>query len=199
MQIVQSRKTIIGIVILFFGFNIHIFAQNDDVSVTYHQAPSAIKDSSKLSFKRDDILKKIAIGGTLGVQIGTYTYIELSPDISYHFNKWVSAGVGGTYIFANNSFYKESSHVFGVRAFAEGHLFNYIGLHVAYQALNYDDYRSSPIVKRMWSNNLSLGGGYYQRIDRFSVYLFVLYNISNEEYNIFGNLLFKAGFNIFLK
>jgi hypothetical protein len=158
-----------------------------------------MKDTSIFSSKRNDILQKIAVGGTLGVQIGTYTYIELSPDVSYHFNKWVSVGAGGTYIFAHDNDYKSSSHIYGARVFTEGHFFNYIGLHVAYQAINYDDFRDR-IVKRMWSHNLSLGGGYYQRIDRFSLYFYLLYNVSDQkEYNVFGNLLVKVGFNIFLK
>jgi hypothetical protein len=198
MQIVQIYRTIIGI-ILIVGFGSHLYAQNDDVSITYHQAPDAVKDSSFFSSKRDDILQKIAVGGTLGVQVGTYTYIELSPDVSYHFNKWVAVGVGGTYIFAHDSHNKSSSHVYGARVFAEGHFFNYIGLHVAYQALNYDDFRNQ-ITQRIWSNNLSMGGGYYQRIDRFSLYFYLLYNISDRrDYNVFGDLLVKVGFNIFLK
>ncbi|MDR1180828.1 MAG: hypothetical protein LBL13_02465 [Bacteroidales bacterium] len=198
MQRVQIYRTIIGI-ILIGGFSFHLSAQNDDVSVTYHQAPNAVKDSSFFSSKRNDILQKIAIGGTLGIQVGTYTYIELSPDVSYHFNKWVAVGVGGTYIFGHDGHNKSSSHVYGARVFAEGHFFNYIGLHVAYQALNYDDFRQQ-ISQRIWSNNLSMGGGYYQRIDRFSLYFFLLYNISDRrDYNVFGDLLVKVGFNIFLK
>lgn len=193
------NKAIFGIFILFFGINLSVFSQNDDVSVTYHQAPAAVKDTSKSFKERDDILQKIAIGGMLGLQIGTVTYIDLSPDVSYHFNKWVSVGVGGTYIFANDNYNKLSYHVFGARVFVEGHFFNYLGLHLAYQALNYDDFRPY-IPKRIWSNNLSMGGGYYRRIDRFSMYVFALYNISNMgEYNIYGNLLFKAGVNFFLK
>ncbi|MDR2406763.1 MAG: hypothetical protein LBE13_01415 [Bacteroidales bacterium] len=198
MQIVPLYRTIIGI-LLIAGSTFHSWAQNDDVTVTYHQAPNAVKDTSMFSLKRDDILKKIAVGGTLGLQVGTYTYIELAPDVSYHFNKWVAVGVGGTYIFAYDNYYKQPSHIFGARVFTEGHFFNYLGLHVAYQALNYDDFRSK-IVTRIWSNNLSLGGGYYQRVDRFSLYFYLLYNISDQrDYNVYGNMLVKAGFNIFLK
>ena len=201
MQDIRIKRVVLGIIILFFGINISIFAQNDDVSITYHQAPNAVKDTTKFirERERDEILKKIAVGGMLSLQVGTVTYIDVSPDISYHFNKWVSVGVGGTYIFVNDSYYKESSHVFGARVFVEGHFFQYLGLHVAYQALNYDDFRPK-IPERIWSNNISVGGGYYQRVNRFSMYAFALYNVSNrEDYNIFGSLLFKVGFGVFLK
>ena len=200
MQKMLSKRFLI-ISILFLGFNSSLFAQNDDVSITYHQAPDVVKDTVKPLYKNDKILQKIAIGGWLGLQFGTYTYIDLSPDISYHFNKYFAVGVGGAYIFFYDNYLKESSHVFGARVFAEGHFFNIIGLHLAYQAFNYDDFRSPPpFLDRIWSNNLSMGGGYYRRYDRISAYAFILYNISNrEDYNIYGNLLFKAGFNVFLK
>jgi hypothetical protein len=189
----------IGIFILFLGVNLFVFAQNDDVSVTYHQSPT-VKDTSKYDPDRDEILRKIAVGGMLAVQAGTVTYIEVSPDVSYHFNKWVAAGVGGTYIFAHDSYDKESFHVFGARAFVEGHFFNYLGLYASYQALNYNDFRPQTLGERIWSNNLSVGGGYYRRAERFSMYAFVLYNISNREgHNVYGNVLFKVGFNVFLK
>jgi len=195
------KKAVFGIVILFLGFNVSLMAQNDDVSITYHQAPNvAVKDTSKFSpEKRDEILRKTAIGGTLALSFGTFTYIELAPDISYHFNEWVAVGVGGTYIFAYDNYYREPFHAFGARAFVEGHFFNYIGLHVAYQALNFDDLRPK-FEGRIWSNNLSMGGGYYRRAERFSMYAFILYNMSDREgYNIYGNVLFKFGVNVFLK
>jgi hypothetical protein len=198
MQIVQSYRTVSIGIILILVLCSHSWAQ-DDVTVTYHQAPNAVKDSSIFSVSRDEILEKIAVGGTLGIQLGTYTYIELSPDVSYHFNKWVSVGAGGTYIFAHDNYYKQASHIVGPRVFTEGHFFNYLGLYVGYQALNYDDFRTH-ITTRIWSNNLSMGGGYYQRVERFSLYFYLLYNISNrDDYNIYGNMLVKAGFNIFLK
>ena len=200
MQITSLFKRLLLIVGLLAGSVSGMYSQNDDVSVTYHQAPQTHLDTSETNYKRDNILEKIAIGGTMGLQFGGYTYVEVSPDISYHFNKWLCAGVGGTYIFAKNNYYKKTDHIFGARVFVEGHFFNYIGLHVAYQAINYDDFRPQTLSDRMWSNNLSMGGGLYQRFGRGSAYVYVLYNISNqEEYNVLGNILFKAGFNIFLR
>ena len=205
MQNIRLNRAVIGVLMLFFGVNLSVFAQNDDVSITYHQAPNAVKDTSKIARERerDEILKKIAVGGMAGLQIGTYTCIDLSPDISYHFNEWVALGVGGTYVYdnylANFSNSKSAPHVYGARVFAEGHFFKYLGLHVAYQALNYEDL--TPNIKfnsRIWSNNILMGGGYYQRVNRFAMYLFVLYNVSNrEDYN--RSLVFKAGFSVFLK
>jgi len=187
------------IIALLLTLNVSLIAQNDDVSVIYHQVPGIVKDTLQ-RVHNDGILRKIAVGGMLSLNVGTYTYIDLSPDISYHFNKYFAVGVGGTYIFAYDNFDKTDYHVFGARAFVEGHFLNYIGLYAAYQVLNFVDPRPRSLDNRIWSNNISLGGGYYQRSERFSTYAFILYNRSDREgYNIYGNLLIKVGFNVFLK
>ena len=197
-MITRFYKIIITISFLSFCLNISLHAQNDDVSITYHQAPDVVKDTVKRA-NNDEILQKIAIGGMFALQINRVIYIELAPDVSYHFNEWVAVGVGGTYIFAYDNDYKESAHVFGARTFVEGHFFNYIGLHLSYQALNFDDFNPQSLGGRVWSNNISMGGGYYRRSERFSLYAFLLYNVSDRKYNVYGNLLFRVGFNVFLK
>jgi len=192
----MSNKNFLIISILFLGFNSLLFAQNDDVSITYHQAPDVVKDTVKPLYKNDKILQKIAVGGWLGLQFGTYTYIEISPDVSYHFNKWVAVGVGGSYSYS--SYNKLSYHEWGPRAFAEGHFFNYLGLHAAYQAMNYEDFYTLRLPERAWANILNIGGGYYSRVGRSSIYVYILYCISNKE--IYNNQWgFKTGFNVFLK
>ena len=191
------RFLIVGLFLIIFP--VILFGQTDDVKVTYHQAPNTSVDSSRSSgYKNDKILEKIAVGGTLGLWIGGGVYFSISPDISYHFNKWVSLGVGGTYNLDYNSFYKESNHMFGVRAFAESHLFNIVGVYVAYEAVNLKDYFSQMVNDRIWANNLSLGGGFYQRHGRFAMYAYLLYNLSDRE-EYFNVVSVKAGFNIFLK
>jgi hypothetical protein len=197
MRINQLFK--IGIVCSLLGLVLSAQAQHDDVSITYHQAPNTVKDTSITPFKQDAILEKIAIGGTVYLAFGSATAIELSPDVSYHFNKWLSVGVGGTYIFFHEK--NNNLHVFGARTFVEGHFFNYIGAYAGYHFLNYDDFYNSALIKdRIWSNNIDMGGGYYRRYDRFSVYLYVLYTMSDREYHPFNYMIsYKVGFSVFLK
>jgi hypothetical protein len=186
---------------LFFSINLVVFGQNDDI--TYHQAPNTAKNEPKKK-ANTEYLERISIGGTGGLQIGNFTYIELSPNAAYHFNNMFCAGIGGTYIFYQEKFYSYTytDHIYGPRAFAEGHFFNFLGLHAAYQGLNYK--RALPTIEkpRIWSNNLCVGGGYYQRTGRFAMYVYLLWNFSDRspEENIYKNpLLFKAGFDFFLR
>jgi hypothetical protein len=186
--------------LLLINGSLAVFGQTDDVKVTYHQAANAPADSSKLSgYKQDAVLEKIAVGGTFGLWIGGGVYFSISPDISYHFNQWVALGIGGTYNLDYNNYYRISNHMFGIRVFAESHLFNIVGVYVAYEAINLDNYiYSQKINDRIWANNLSFGGGFYQRIGRFSTYAYLLYNVCDKEAYM-NDISIKAGFNFFLK
>lgn len=184
-----------------------VHAQNDGVQVQYYHADGADSTFTETApdlasqQKKYAIMSKIGVGGTLGLQVGSFTNLELSPDVSYHFNDWVCLGVGGTYMFSH---YKTgtqayNSHVFGARGFVEAHFFNYVALHVEYQWLNYEEYGNSE--ERTYSHNILMGGGFYQKSGRVAYYILLFYNLSNKAYpdNILSSFVTKAGFIVFLK
>jgi hypothetical protein len=191
----------IGALAFFFLFCLTVFAFGQD-DITYHQAPNAAKNEPKKK-ENNDYLERISVGGRVGLQVSTYyAFIELSPHAAYHFNDYFCAGIGGSYFFSHDNHYNISSHVFGPNVFAEAHFLNYLGVHLAYQALNYENIISPFERPRIWSNNISIGGGYYQRAGRVAMYFYALYNISDRppKEDFYGRpLLFKAGFSIFLK
>jgi len=184
------------ILALFFGISFLAWGQNDDI--TYHQAPNVAKNEPK---KKDnkDFLERISVGGTGGLQVGTYTFVEISPHAAYHVNDYFSAGIGGSYFYYYDGFYKISTHVYGPMAFTEAHFLNYLGVHFAYQALNYENIISSFEKPRIWSNNLYMGGGYYQRAGQIAIYLYILYNFPMKDSFYSSPILFKTGFSVFLK
>ena len=193
-----------------------VLAQTDDVDVSYFQsnqnrniAQQAIEPRQSQSV--NNFLSKMSVGGTLGFNFNRYnTNIEISPEIAYHFNDWVCVGVRATYMFSrynDKSSFEEpiNSHVGGAGAFVEGHLFNYVALHVEYRWLNYELYtyniHNSLEKSRTNSHNILLGGGFYRKIDRFAVYFQIFYNISNKprNENILDDVVYKAGFAFFLR
>lgn len=183
-------------------------AQQEDNDVNYHYQSNddAVQQHIEQVEKKNAILSKIGVGGTAGLQFGSYFHVELSPDVTYHFNKWVCVGAGGTYMltYMNTTGFKDFSHVFGARVFVEPHFFNYLALHVEYQWLNYDLYtifNNRYSVNRTNSHNILLGGGYYQRAGRVAIYLLLFYNLSDKKYpdNILDSFVVKAGFTYFLK
>jgi len=194
------RKRAIAVFLCFLFF-LNTLAWGQDKDITYHQAPNTTQNAAKKN-KNEDYLKRISVGGTGAFSIGGYTtYIEISPNVAYHFNKIVCVGVGGSYTFFNDNYSNYTNHIFGTKLFAEAHFLNFLGAQAAYRALNYRNPIPSIEKDRIWSNNLCLGGGYYQRAGRVSVYFFVLYNWSDRppKENIFSPVLFEGGFSVFLK
>ncbi len=189
------------LMVLYVGFNGVVHAQTDDV--TYYSAPITKETSKKAN---NNFLYNMSAGGNFGLQVGTYTNIECSPHLSYHVTDWFAAGLGATYMFyqiRDNTSSVFSSHIFGGSVFTEAYFLNFLCAHVEFQCLNYNNFWRQTLTdpSRLWSNNLLLGGGYYQKTsDRSAVYLLILYNISNRpDQNVLISPVFKAGFTIWLK
>ncbi|OQA91270.1 MAG: hypothetical protein BWY27_00609 [Bacteroidetes bacterium ADurb.Bin234] len=191
----KTRKLIICCLLcLFIGFK--GYAQQDNVS--YYKAPLS---NDSLKIKKNNWLYNLSTGGNLGLQFGTYTYIEVSPHVAYHFNEWVSAGVGLSYSFLN--FDRGSHHIVGGSVFSEFYFLKYLALHAEYMILNYDDFFTNQPIdsKRLTSNNLLLGGGFYQRINAsYAIYFMAFYNITDQpEKNFLISPVFKMGVSFWPK
>lgn len=190
----KTRKLIICCLLcLFIGFK--GYAQQDNVS--YYKAPLS---NDSLKIKKNNWLYNLSTGGNLGLQFGTYTYIELSPHVAYHFNKWVSVGVGLSYSFLN--FDRESYHIVGGSVFSEFYFLKYLAFHAEYMLLNYDNFFPIPKdTKRLTSNNLLLGGGFYQRVNaNYAIYCMAFYNITDQpEKNFLVSPVFKIGVSFWPK
>lgn len=206
-MIVRIVKWGIVSLLIYMSMCSTVQAQNDGVQVQYYHADRTdtlnVETASDIAQqqRKNEILRKIGVGGTLGLQVGSYTNVELSPEISYHFNDWVCLGVGGTYMFSHYKSYSQAynSHVFGARGFVEAHFFNYVALHVEYEWLNYEEYGNT--AERTYSHNILMGGGFYQRAGRMAYYVLLFYNLSNKAYpdNILSDFVTKAGLVVFLK
>lgn len=92
------------------------FSQDEDSVAT---KPKPVE---KKGFKKENIF----VGGNLGVQFGSYTFVNVSPQVGYHFNKYFEAGAGVNLQYVSqkyedqfgNDFYKQSNYVFGGNLFA---------------------------------------------------------------------------------
>ena len=77
-----------------------IFAQAQETPITplnsnYH-APG--KDSTVEEKKGFDP-QRLVIGGSLGASFGNYTFVNVSPQVGYMFNQYITAGAGINYIY----------------------------------------------------------------------------------------------------
>ncbi len=152
---------------------------------------------------------RIFIGGSFGLQLGSYTSIEINPVIGI----WllprlsVAAGPGYEYIKYQNI----STSIYSVRGYLQFAVlkdidkFIPLGLHssIVFHAedelLNLDsEYWQSNIISRedrFFVNSLLLGGGLSQQIGRKGSFnILVLWAVTDSGYDIYNNPEIRIGF-----
>jgi len=167
---------------------------------------------------------RLFFGGNLGLQIGTYTDIEVSPLVGYYITPRWAAGVGFTYEYYNNKYHwlvpshvsgqyeyeRYETHIFGGRIFTNYVIINNMNdwiplgfnfrifVHAEYEAMSYEKgflYYDEP--GRELQNSILVGGGFrFPTGKRSSMNLYVLWNLNSQLNNFYGSgPIIRMGFN----
>jgi len=154
---------------------------------------------------KDKWTNRLITGGGIGMQFGTYTYIQVAPIIGYRVTEKLHAGLGLNYIYYkyNDTYYniKYETSIYGggpwVRYFVLDNLF----AEASYEILNMDVpaniSSSSYELKRDNISSFLVGGGYAQSIGGQSAILFrVLWDLIDDPYSPYSNPVISIGFSI---
>jgi hypothetical protein len=144
------------------------------------------------------------IGGTLGLQFGTYTGIQSSLHYGFHITEKFSIGIGGVYQFFRTKSYgfDERITIFGGNAFARFDIIEALFLHGEYEMLSYETDMFSPTreMENIFAEGVLLGAGYRQFFSIYSnsnVYMMILYNFNQTIYTPYFNPVFRMGMEIY--
>lgn len=152
---------------------------------------------SATNFAQNNINNRIYFGGNLGLQFGTYTYIDISPLIGYKLTEKLSVGTGVTYIYFRDNFYDYNTSIYGGRLFSRYRLLENIFTHVEYEVLSREVYDINWDLKRVNVNSFFVGGGYQQMIGgNASLNILVLWNLNETAYSPYQNPIIRVGFGI---
>ena len=150
--------------------------------------------------KKSDFMDRLRLGGYLGLQFGTITYIDVSPMLMYAFTDRFYGGIGGSYMFFKDKRYVPSytSNTYGGRTFLQYIIWQGLFAHVEYELLNVDFYDpATSELGRTNLNNVFIGGGYRQAIaGRSFASITILYNLNDSMYSPYQNPLIRIGFGI---
>ena len=144
---------------------------------------------SSASFK-----ERLIFGGNIGLQFGSYTYIDISPLIGYRITPKLIGGVGFTYRYVNyDAFipsygnYTIEDNQYGYRFFGRYFIIPQIFAHVEYEGLNLTsdlgltlnpDGSISESRSRTWVNSAFIGGGLFQSAGNSAgIFVMALYNM----------------------
>lgn len=146
---------------------------------------------------------KFYYGGNLGLMFGTYTVIDISPEVGYRVTERFHVGTGlnytyyqykqdGTYNGSNaTGGYSYSSSIYGIRFFTRYYVLDNIFLHVEDDYINLDvptvpdQYPHNPSISRQWLNSVLVGGGYGYAFNTDGPWLsmMVLFKVNHDIYD----------------
>jgi hypothetical protein len=142
--------------------------------------------------------ERIILGGNFGIQFGSITLIDVSPQVGYRISDRLIAGVGATYQYYDDNYYHYSTNIFGGRTFLRYYVFRNFFAHAEYELLNYEPYYTSPFESgRVNVNSYLVGGGYTQQIGGNSFIGFeILWNLNETQYTLYNNPIIRIGFGM---
>lgn len=147
---------------------------------------------------RERFRDKVFVGGNFGLQLGTSTFIDVSPLVGYRITPKFSAGIGATYQYFhyNDRYYDLETNVFGGRVFGRYLFTDYLFGHAEYEYLNLEAFDFMP-RRRVDVVSILGGGGYIQRFGRNSaIVAMILYNFTESLYTPYNNPVIRIGVNL---
>lgn len=148
---------------------------------------------------KESFINRVVLGGNLGLQFGSTTFIDISPTIGYKITPKFIAGVGVTY-----QYYRDKSvtpdyftSIYGGRTFLTYHIYENLFAHIEYEHLRYQAY-ILPSYDKDWVgvNSYLVGGGYTQKISpNLGVAITILYNLNETVYSFYSNPIIRVGFS----
>jgi hypothetical protein len=162
------------------------------------QDPSTSSSPNSVKWK-----DKIFYGGSLGLQFGNVTLVDISPLIGYKITPRIGIGVSPTYKYYQfKNYYGQSydlkSHVWGGGLFGRVLVFDRVFAHAEYEYLTYkskDNSSSASYINEY--NSVLVGAGYREPISQNGyMYLLLLWNLNETIDSPYNNPIIRAGFTI---
>ncbi|MEK6614649.1 MAG: hypothetical protein AABZ32_00830 [Bacteroidota bacterium] len=139
---------------------------------------------------------KVYGGGGIGLQFGTFTLVNVAPDIGYKITERYSAGIGIRYIYlADRIPPPYTLNIYGGSIFNRFIVTDFFFLHGEYEMLN-GPWKNPHSSKRFNLNNVWVGGGLRQAAGNSSLNIMALWNLNDEPFNPFPNPQIRVGISI---
>ena len=143
--------------------------------------------------------ERIFVGGNLGLQFGTTTFINVSPLAGFRLTNRLSTGIGLTYQYFRDSYFIEkpiSEHRYGANCFLRFLIVPKFFLYSGYEVMIIGN-QSTIDNDRFWESNYFLGAGYRAQIGERSFFnLMALYNFNRDSYIYNQDVIFRFSIEV---
>jgi hypothetical protein len=152
--------------------------------------------------------ERLFFGGSLGLQIGTVTNIDVSPVVGLWVLPRVAVAIGPEYMYYHDPYY--STSIYGGKVYSELVLLQDLNniipagmhmgifLHAEYESLSLESemWNTTYASKRFMLNTALAGGGISQRLgQRSSINFMVLWVLNGSDYGFYSNPDFRISFS----
>ncbi len=172
------------------------------------EEPVRIEGKKKPVEEKPKFRDRLVFGGDIGLSLGTYTYINVSPAVGYRVTNRLTVGLGPIYIYQNDNYYNYESSMYGAKLLTSftvlrstdinpNFQFGNLILHIENEFLNVEPYNylTSQQENRLWIDNFLVGGGLSQSVgSKFNVSVLILWDVTNNAYSPYSNPIFRIGF-----
>lgn len=132
--------------------------------------------------------KNLFFGGSFGLQFGDYTLVDISPQIGYAFNRYVSAGLGISYTYMGSDYY--TRNYAGLNIFGRFYPISNIVLSVQPEINSFWGTDNGQKYSSQTVPALLLGGGLRIPAGSGGVLMMIQYDIVQDKYSPYGNNIF---------
>jgi hypothetical protein len=146
---------------------------------------------------QERFIDKVFFGGNVGAQLGTVTFVDVSPLVGYKFTDKIAGGIGATYQYYHykDQYFDIETNVYGGRIFGRYLFTEYLFGHAEYEYLNLEAFDFKR--RRVDVESFLAGGGYIQRLGgNASIIAMILYNFTESAYTPYSNPIIRIGFNV---
>lgn len=161
----------------------------------YSRSQQNVTVGSAIGFDKS----KLTFGGSFGLQFGSYTLVNIAPQLGYNFTNNFNAGAGISY-----SYYKDDFYV-GNQKWDQKRHYAGINLYARYYPVQYIVLSVQPEANRMWLTEEPKDGGEKYTENKFvpsvtvgagvrlgPMIAMIKYDIVQDKFSPYGNSIFYS-------
>jgi len=174
------------------------------LTITWIFSVSSLKSQTEYG---ETFKSRIYVGSTFALNLGSYTSLDISPMAGYNFNRYLSAGVGFSYIFYSIRYpsFSQRASFYGTRVFGRAVPFPDalpgLFVHTEAESINNEQYTqvsNAVVLKRVWTPAYFLGAGFRQKVGNNSYFtISLLFNLADDgiKPTVYSNIIvYRIGF-----
>lgn len=179
---------------IYIDNNGNVYDQTKKTNTVANTQKSKYQSKSGSGFQFDK--SKLSLGGSLGLQFGDYTVVNISPQVGYDFAKYITAGAGFGYTYLKESRYntKWTNSYLSFNLFGRFYPIDFLVIGI------------QPEISRMWQTLKVNGVGYTESkfVPSFlvggglrygGVIAMIQYDVVQDDYSPYGdNLVYTVGY-----